>query len=127
MIVNQSKCKVNLISEERDYDGNMFGSYQSLRIDSLYLSDDEFDNLKGEEETHIFTRKTAASSNMKITNSVTSSRLSMMNVSDFSSSSSCSSSSLLHLDKRLFILSSILRNSRNLQSRWPERRHSDTK
>ena len=102
---------------------NFFGSYQSLRIDSLYLSDEEFDSIRGEEQI----RKTAISGNMDKTDSVTSSRLSMMNVSDFSSSSSSSSSSFLHLDKSLFLLSNILRNSRNLQSRWPERRYSDTK
>ena len=126
VIVND--WKVNLISDQGDNNRNLFGSYQSLRIDSLYLSDEEFDDIRGEENVNILRRKTAISGNMETTtNSLTSSRLSMMNVSDFSSSSSSSSSSSLQLDKSLFLLSSILRNSRNLQSRLSGRRFSDTK
>ena len=103
----------------------LFGSFQSLRIDSLYLSDEDFDIRNENKKRSV---KVEARSENVETHSLSSSNLSMMNVSDFSSASSSSSSiSLPPMSK--FFLSTILRNSRNSTDRdslWAKRRHSDT-
>lgn len=125
IIIGKMHSKDIWLLEKSRTSRELFGSFQSLRIDSLYLSDEDFDIRNEDKKRSV---KVEARSENVETHSMSSSNLSMMNVSDFSSASSSSSSiSLPPMSK--FFISTILRSSRNSTDRdslWIKRRHSDT-
>ena len=121
----RKKHHKDFVLEKSNTNSELHDSFQSLRIDSLYLSDEDFDpssNIRDEKQTGFLSMKTGTNAVESL--SLSSSRLSMMNVSDFSSSNSSSSSSL-H-PKTKFLLSTILRKSQSESGTlWWKRRYSD--
>ena len=126
----RKKHHKDFVLEKSNANSELHDSFQSLRIDSLYLSDEDFDpssNIRDEKQTGFLSMKTGTNAVESL--SLSSSRLSMMNVSDFSSSNSSSSnlssSSSLH-PKTKFLLSTIFRNSKSESGTlWWKRRYSD--